>query len=108
MEPFKEVLAAAVPEIDEDGYRKVLANRHVQMIAFGGAIGVGLFLGSAQRLQSTGPGLVFAYAVAGIAAFFVMRALGELVLHRPTAGSFVAYAREFVGPWAGYVSGWMY
>jgi L-asparagine permease len=78
------------------------------MIAFGGAIGVGLFLGSAQRLQSTGPGLVFAYAVAGLAAFFVMRALGELVLHRPTAGSFVAYAREFIGPWAGYVSGWMY
>jgi L-asparagine permease len=108
VEPIKEVLTTAAPEVDEEGYRKVLANRHVQMIAFGGAIGVGLFLGSAQRLQNAGPGLVFAYAIAGVAAFFVMRALGELVLHKPTAGSFVAYAREFIGPWAGYASGWMY
>ena len=75
IEPLEPITAA--PEID-DGYQKVLANRHVQMIAFGGAIGVGLFLGSAQRLQTTGPGLVFAYAVAGLAAFFVMRALCEL------------------------------
>ncbi len=108
METIKEVLGAMTPEVDEEGYQKVLANRQVQMIAFGGAIGVGLFLGSAQRLHDTGPGLVFAYAIAGVAAFFVMRALGELVLHKPTAGSFVVYARDFVGPWAGYASGWMY
>ncbi|WP_083959963.1 amino acid permease [Streptoalloteichus hindustanus] len=78
------------------------------MIAIGGAIGVGLFLGVGGRLQFAGPGLMLSYAISGIAAFFVMRALGELVMHRPTAGSFVEYAREFVGPWAGYASGWMF
>ncbi|GGM72251.1 L-asparagine permease [Longimycelium tulufanense] len=92
----------------DDGYAKSLTNRQVQMIAIGGAIGVGLFLGAGGRLQAAGPGLVLSYAAAGIAAFFVMRALGELVLHRPVAGSFVEYAREFIGPWAGFASGWMY
>nr|WP_276329028.1 amino acid permease [Crossiella equi] len=85
-----------------------MSNRQVQMIAIGGAIGVGLFLGAGGRLAASGPGLVLAYAACGIAAFFVMRALGELVMHRPAAGSFVEYAREFVGPWAGFTSGWMY
>jgi L-asparagine permease len=78
------------------------------MIAIGGAIGVGLFLGAGGKLAADGPGLIFSYAVCGVAAFFVMRALGELVLHRPTAGSFVSYAREFIGPWAGFTSGWLY
>ncbi|MEU9832939.1 amino acid permease [Streptosporangium sp. NPDC048047] len=92
----------------EEGYSHALGNRQVQMIAIGGAIGVGLFLGSGGRLQASGPALVLSYAVAGLAAFFVMRALGELVLHRPTSGSFVDYAAEFVGPWAAFASGWMY
>ncbi|WP_189060764.1 amino acid permease [Longimycelium tulufanense] len=78
------------------------------MIAIGGAIGVGLLLGAGGRLQFVGPGLVLSYAISGVAAFFVMRALGELVLHRTTSGSFVEYAREFIGPWAGFASGWMY
>ncbi|WP_253772810.1 amino acid permease [Goodfellowiella coeruleoviolacea] len=78
------------------------------MIAIGGAIGVGLFLGAGGKLAAAGPSLVFSYALCGLAAFFVMRALGELVLHRPTAGSFVSYAREFIGPWAGFASGWLY
>ncbi|MFI9008296.1 amino acid permease [Actinosynnema sp. NPDC053489] len=97
-----------VAEPDADGYTKALSKRQVQMIAIGGAIGVGLFLGAGGKLAQTGPSLVFAYALCGLAAFFVMRALGELVLHRPTAGSFVEYAREFIGPWAGFTSGWMY
>jgi L-asparagine permease len=91
-----------------DGYAAALSNRQVQMIAMGGAIGVGLFLGAGGRIAASGPGLVFAYALAGLAAFFVLRALGELVLHRPTAGSFVEYAREFIGEWAAYTCGWMY
>jgi L-asparagine permease len=95
-------------ETDADGYTKSLSKRQVQMIAIGGAIGVGLFLGAGGRLASAGPSLILAYAVSGLAAFFVMRALGELVLHRPVAGSFVEYAREFIGPWAGFTSGWMY
>ncbi|MFD9705883.1 amino acid permease [Lentzea sp. NPDC059081] len=78
------------------------------MIAIGGAIGVGLFLGAGGRLATAGPSLILSYALCGLAAFFVMRALGELVLHRPVAGSFVEYAREFIGPWAGFTSGWMY
>ncbi|MFG1701886.1 amino acid permease [Nonomuraea sp. M3C6] len=92
----------------DEGYTHALGNRQVQMIAIGGAIGVGLFLGSGGRLAAAGPALVLSYAAAGVAAFFVMRALGELVLYRPTSGSFVDYAAEFIGPWAAFASGWMY
>jgi L-asparagine permease len=92
----------------DEGYQPALTNRQVQMIAIGGAIGVGLFYGTGEKIATVGPGLVLAFVLAGVVAFFVLRAMGELVLYRPTAGSFVEYAREFVGPWAGYVSGWMY
>jgi L-asparagine permease len=95
-------------ETDADGYTKALTKRQVQMIAIGGAIGVGLFLGAGGRLATAGPSLILAYAVCGLAAFFVMRALGELVLHRAVSGSFVEYAREFIGLWAGFTSGWLY
>jgi L-asparagine permease len=99
----------AQPELEADaGYHKDLGNRQVQMIAIGGAIGVGLFLGAGGRLQAIGPALVLAYLVCGVVAFFVMRALGELVVHRPSSGSFVTYSREFIGPWAGFVSGWTF
>jgi L-asparagine permease len=92
----------------DEGYQPALSNRQVQMIAIGGAIGVGLFYGTGEKIATAGPGLVLAFVVAGIVAFFVLRAMGELVLYRPTAGSFVEYARQFIGDWAGYVSGWMY
>ncbi|WP_346434080.1 amino acid permease [Nonomuraea composti] len=92
----------------DEGYTHALGNRQVQMIAIGGAIGVGLFLGAGGRLAAAGPALVLSYAAAGLAAFFVMRALGELVLYRPVSGSFVEYAGEFIGPWAAFASGWMY
>jgi L-asparagine permease len=92
----------------DEGYTPALGNRQVQMIAIGGAIGVGLFLGAGGRLAAAGPALVLSYAAAGLAAFFVMRALGELVLYRPVSGSFVEYAGEFIGPWAAFASGWMY
>ncbi|MFC5830831.1 amino acid permease [Nonomuraea insulae] len=92
----------------DEGYKHALGNRQVQMIAIGGAIGVGLFLGAGGRLAAAGPALVLSYAAAGVAAFFVMRALGELVLYRPASGSFVEYAGEFIGPWAAFASGWMY
>jgi len=91
-----------------EGYAKTLGNRQVQMIAMGGAIGVGLFLGAGGRLHAAGPGLILSYALCGAAAFFVMRALGELVLYRPSSGSFITHAREFIGPWAGFAAGWMY
>ncbi|MEK0082523.1 amino acid permease [Benzoatithermus flavus] len=85
-----------------------LKDRHVQLIAIGGAIGVGLFLGSATAISRAGPGLVLAYALGGLAIFFIMRALGELLTYRPVAGSFASYAEEFVGPWAGFFTGWSY
>ncbi|AQV96617.1 amino acid permease [Cupriavidus necator] len=92
----------------EAGYEKKLKPRHVQMIAMGGAIGTGLFLGAGGRLQSAGPALAVAYLVCGVFAFFIMRALGELVMHRPTSGSFASYTREFMGERASFVTGWMY
>ncbi|ALV41311.1 L-asparagine permease [Pseudarthrobacter sulfonivorans] len=98
----------AVRPDEQAGYKKGLSNRQVQMIGIGGAIGTGLFLGAGGRLASAGPILPVVYAVCGIFAFFVLRALGELVLHRPSSGSFVSYAREFYGEKAAYVSGWVY
>jgi len=93
---------------EQVGYKQTLNSRHVQMIAIGGAIGTGLFLGSASRLHSTGPALVVSYAVVGVIAYFLMRALGELVLHRATSGAFVSYMREFFGERWAFVTGWVY
>jgi L-asparagine permease len=95
-------------ESHESGYHKSLGNRQVQMIAIGGAIGTGLFLGAGARLQVAGPALAIVYLICGIFAFLILRALGELVVHRPSSGSFVSYAREFLGERASYVAGWMY
>lgn len=93
---------------EQQDLHRGLKDRHIQMIAIGGAIGVGLFLGSATAIQKAGPGLVLAYAIGGLVIFFIMRALGELLLYRPVAGSFATYAEEFVSPWAGFVTGWSY
>jgi L-asparagine permease len=93
---------------EQVGYKQTLNSRHVQMIAIGGAIGTGLFLGSASRLHNTGPALVISYAVVGVIAYFLMRALGELVLHRATSGAFVSYMREFFGEKWAFVTGWVY
>ena len=100
--------SVAALDAEQVGYKKSLGRRHVQMIAIGGAIGTGLFLGSASRLHSTGPALVFSYAAVGVIAYFLMRALGELVLHRATSGAFVSYMREFYGEKWAFVTGWMY
>ena len=85
-----------------------LRDRHIQLIALGGTIGVGLFLGSAKAIHKGGPGLILAYVIGGIAVFLIMRALGELLTYRPVAGSFAVYADEFCGPFAGFVTGWSY
>lgn len=87
---------AAHVDAGDAGYSKSLKSRHVNMIAIGGAIGTGLF--SARAAGSPTPALLFvAYAVCGVFAFLVVRALGELVLYRPSSGAFVSYAREFLG-----------
>ncbi|MFF3017291.1 amino acid permease [Streptomyces sp. NPDC057939] len=92
----------------DDGYSKRLRPRHITMIAIGGAIGTGLFLGAGGRLATAGPSLALAYALCGIFAFLVVRALGELVVHRPSSGAFVSYAREFMGEKGAYAAGWTY
>ena len=93
---------------EDAGYHHDLHNRQMQMIAIGGAIGTGLFMGAGGRLASAGPGLFLVYGICGGFVFLILRALGELVLHRPTSGSFVSYAREFFGEKAAFVAGWMY
>jgi len=93
---------------DEGALTRSLKSRHIQLIALGGTIGVGLFLGSAGAIHKAGPGLLLSYAIGGVAIFFIMRALGELLTYRPVAGSFASYAEEFVGPFAGFVTGWSY
>ncbi|MEU3218372.1 amino acid permease [Streptomyces sp. NPDC006971] len=91
-----------------EGYRRTLGARQIQMIAIGGAIGTGLFLGAGKAIYKAGPSLVLAYVLAGGVIFIIMRALGELLMYRPVSGSFSEYAREFVGPFAGFVTGWTY
>ncbi|MFC3631528.1 amino acid permease [Paracoccus angustae] len=93
---------------EEAGFHKALKPRQIQMIAIGGAIGTGLFLGAGGRLAAAGPALVLVYALCGFFAFLVLRALGELIMHRPTSGSFVSYAREFYGEKLAFAAGWMY
>ena len=93
---------------EQEGFQHGLKPRQLQMIAIGGAIGTGLFLGAGGRLASAGPALAIVYLVCGVFAFFILRALGELVLHRPSSGSFVSYAREFYGEKFAYAAGWMY
>ncbi|MFG3011333.1 amino acid permease [Streptomyces cinerochromogenes] len=91
-----------------EGYQRGLGARQIQMIAIGGAIGTGLFLGAGKGISKAGPSLILAYAIAGLVIFFIMRALGELLMYRPVSGSFSEYAREFIGPFAGFVTGWTY
>ncbi len=98
---------AALTAGDAD-YHKGLSSRQMQMIAIGGAIGTGLFMGAGGRLAQAGPGIVISYAVCGFFAFLILRALGELVMHRPSTGSFVSYAREFYGEKAAFATGWLY
>ncbi|OON72654.1 amino acid permease [Streptomyces tsukubensis] len=92
----------------DGGYQRGLGARQIQMIAIGGAIGTGLFLGAGKAIAKAGPSLILAYAVAGLVIFFIMRALGELLMYRPVSGSFSEYAREFMGPFTGFVTGWTY
>lgn len=88
--------------------KRDLKNRHVQLIAIGGTIGTGLFLGAGKSIALAGPSIIFSYLLIGIALFFVMRALGELLLSNIGYTSFTEFATEYIGPWAGYVTGWTY
>ncbi|KAA8732404.1 amino acid permease [Acinetobacter qingfengensis] len=85
-----------------------LSNRHVQLIALGGAIGTGLFLGLSHTIQLAGPAVLLGYAIAGFVAFLIMRQLGEMVVEEPVSGSFSHFAYKYWGQMAGFMSGWNY
>ncbi len=88
--------------------KRGLKTRHIQLIALGGAIGTGLFLGIAQTIKMAGPSVLLGYAVAGAIAFLIMRQLGEMVVDEPVAGSFSYFADKYCGKLAGFMSGWNY
>jgi len=85
-----------------------LSNRHVQLIALGGSVGTGLFLGTATTISMAGPSVLLAYAIGGLIAFFIMRQLGEMVVHEPVAGAFSHFSGHYWGNLAGFLSGWNY
>lgn len=85
-----------------------LTPRHITFMALGMCIGAGLFLGSGTAIQLAGPSLLFGYVFGGTMIFIIMRALGEMAAQEPVAGSFGAYAHKYLGPLAGYLTGWNY
>ncbi|WP_460087120.1 amino acid permease [Pseudomonas sp. H1_B04] len=87
---------------------KLLSSRQISFMALGMSIGVGLFLGSASAIKSAGPSVLLAYIISGGVIFLIMRALGEMTVHNPVYGSFAAYAHEYLGPYAGFLSSWNY
>ena len=92
----------------EKGLKRGLSARHIRFMALGSAIGTGLFYGSASAIQMAGPAVLLAYLIGGAAVFMVMRALGEMAVHNPVAGSFGHYASTYLGPMAGFILGWTY
>lgn len=85
-----------------------LRRRHLSMIALGGVIGAGLFVGSGSAIAAAGPSVVVAYAVSGLLVMLVMRMLGEMSAAYPSSGSFSAHAERAIGPWAGFTAGWSF
>ncbi|MFF9043116.1 amino acid permease [Streptomyces parvulus] len=90
------------------GLQAGLKNRHLSMIAIGGVIGAGLFVGSSSGIATAGPGILLSYALVGTLVVLVMRMLGEMSAANPTSGSFSAHADRALGPWAGFSIGWLY
>src|SRR4051812_50230498 len=92
---------------EDEGYHKGLKPRQLQMIAIGGAIGTGLFMGAGGRLHTPGPGVFIVFAVCGLFVFFILRALGGVVLHPPSSGSFFFYSGGFLRGESAFVAGWV-
>ncbi|BCL30648.1 amino acid permease [Streptomyces aurantiacus] len=90
------------------GLQAGLKNRHLSMIAIGGVIGAGLFVGSSSGIATAGPGILLSYALVGTMVVLVMRMLGEMSAANPTSGSFSAHADRALGRWAGFSIGWLY
>src|SRR6476620_9899673 len=88
--------------------QKTLTQRQLSMIAMGGVIGAGLFVGSGAVIADAGPGAFLTYALSGVLIIMVMRMLAEMAVARPSTGSFADYARDALGHWAGFSVGWLY
>ena len=88
--------------------KKGLKQRHLTMIAMGGVIGAGLFVGSGVVIGSAGPGAFLSYAITGLLIIMVMRMLGEMAVANPSTGSFADYSRNAMGAWAGFSTAWLY
>ena len=92
----------------EEQLERSLSNRHIQLIAIGGAIGTGLFMGSGKTLSVSGTSVILTYMIIGFFFFFVMRAMGELLLSNLKYKSFADFCSAYLGPWAGFFLGWSY
>ena len=103
---MRETLSISETNSHSGELKRGLKNRHIQLIALGGAIGTGLFLGSAGVLKSAGPSMILGYAICGFIAFMIMRQLGEMIVEEPVAGSFSHFAHKYWGGFAGFLSGW--
>lgn len=101
-------MSNSTPQKEHVKLERGLSNRHLQLIAIGGAIGTGLFLGSGKIISLTGPSVLFIYAVIGCMMFFVMRALGEILLSNLNYKTFGDIAKDLIGPWAGFFVSWTY
>lgn len=99
---------------DQDGtahggqLQRCLKDRHIQLMAIGGAIGTGLFLGSAKGIQLAGPSILLSYVIGGILIYIMMRALGEMATEDPITGSFASYDYKYISPLMGFMTGWSY
>ncbi|MFI9718249.1 amino acid permease [Streptomyces sp. NPDC052396] len=98
----------SVPHAADGALSHGLKQRHLSMIALGGVIGAGLFVGSGTGIAAAGPGIVLAYAVSGLLVMLVMRMLGEMAAANPASGTFSVHAERAIGPWAGFTAGWMF
>lgn len=93
---------------NQDGTMRALSNRHVQMIAIGGTIGTGLFLGSGSTISKTGPSIMLVYLTLALFFFFMMRAIGEMFYSDPSQHTFVSFISRYLGPTVGHFTGWTY
>ena len=95
-------------EVAGEQLSRGLSNRHIQLIAIGGTIGTGLFMGSGRTISAAGPSVILVYGIIGFFLYFVLRAMGELLLSNLEYKSFADFAGDILGPWAAYFTGWTY
>lgn len=95
-----------VKSLEKEELKRDLKDRHLQMISIGGAIGTGLFYGASSAIKAAGPAIILTYLFAGMAIYFIMRALGEMAVQEPVSGSYVSYANRYIHPYLGFTIGW--